>query len=106
MGVDYTGVGGIGIEVDDKVLATFIENKVFSEEEWDEYGSECLEEIGVPYQTAGSAYSGEETNYLFVPGDTLGEIQANAPKFIETLKKHGCNISEKDLLLISDLHVW
>lgn len=106
MGVDYKAIGGIGIEVDDKILALFIENEAFSEKDWDEYGSECLEEIGVEYAEAGSCYSGVTTNYIFVKGNTLGEIQENSAGFIEIVNRFGGGITENDLVLISALYVY
>ena len=106
MGIDYDGVGGIGIEVTDKIINKLIEKKVFTSEEWEDDECGCIESVGMLYQQAGNSYSGDETYYWLVEGANLTEINANAPKFIEKLAKLGIIITLDDLMVISDMHVY
>jgi len=108
MGIDYDGVGGIGIEITKDVLEKFISFGLFTEEQWDEDYYDCLEKIGLLYNTAGNFYSGDMedlTHYLFVRGNNLQEILDNEPEFISALEKFGITISRKDLIVISDHRV-
>lgn len=106
MGVDYTGVGGVGIELtDDHLKAVFASGK-FTEEEWEEDHYACLEELGIEYAHAGNAYSGEECIYLFVKGETLEEVYNNAPTFCEKLKEIGIELEPGKLGIIADMHIW
>lgn len=107
MGVDYDGVGGIGILVDDDMVKKFIAAGVFTEEEWDECAGECMETVGVLFQEAGSAcYGGDGRHYFFVKGDTLSEILENEGQFFRDLFKYGITVSRKDLKVVSDIHIW
>lgn len=106
MGVDYDGVGGIGVEFAGEFAELAIKNNIFTEEEWDEDQHECLEKIGMPFQQAGNSYSGEEIWYLFVEGNTLGEINANADRLIHRLANFGVAMAVDDLKVIEDIHIW
>lgn len=106
MGIDYDGVGGIGIEIDEDVHLKLIENGVFTDDEWDEDRDGCLEELDILYQQAGNAYSGDVTFYLFVEGENLIEINRNAPKFIDKLNAVGINITIDKLKVISETFVY
>ena len=108
MGIDYDGVGGIGIEVTESILKKLISAKLFTRKQWNEDFNECLEKIGLLFSTAGNFYSGDMedlTHYLFIPGNNLQEILDNEEKFKLDLEKFGINISRKDLLVISDHRV-
>ncbi len=56
MGVDYDGVGGIGIELTEEMIEYAIDHEVFTEEEWDDDRDYCLSKgEGFVYSVAGSA---------------------------------------------------
>ena len=113
MGIDYCGVGGIGIEIDDD-MKELISNKYYSKNEMDEddddyeevYFSEILDDAGIEYSEAGCSYSGDLNYYLLVDGSTLLEVQNNTEEFIKKLKDIGINITIEDLQVVSDLHVY
>lgn len=107
MGVDYDGVGGIGIEFTSKMSEKFITKGLFTEEEWDDDINECMERIGIPFNEAGSAnYGGDGTMYLIVDGETLEDVLLNEGAFREKLSKVGINIGREDLQVISDILIW
>jgi|GEM_PF-6478644 len=106
MGVDYNGVGGIGIKVTDDIICELIENGTFIEEDWDDDPDECLNDIGLAYASAGNCYSGDTYYYWFVSGKNLDEINANANGFIKKLDDLGIRVTTKDLMVIEDLHVY
>ena len=108
MGVDYDGVGGIGIELAEEMIEYAIEHGVFTEEAWDYDSGECLDQLaGFYYSHAGSSYSGDTFFYLFVPGSILGEINEKAPRFVEKVKEYfGVDIAVDDLKVISDIYIW
>ena len=45
MGIDYDGVGGIGIELTEELVQRFIAAEYFTEEEWQDDYEDCLETI-------------------------------------------------------------
>ena len=53
MGVDYNAVGGIGVEFNDDLQYKAIELEYFTEEEWDEDPTGCVESLNIPYESAG-----------------------------------------------------
>jgi len=103
MGVDYSPVGGIGIEMTDEILGVL-------QKQVDLY--ECkdslLDELELSYSQAGSGnYTGaENTYYIMVDGDTLMEINKNAKVLSDKLKSFGIEIEAEDFDVIQDLHVW
>ena len=106
MGVDYDGVGGIGVKVSDQMIWSLLATDAFSEEDWEEDPDYCLDSLVVPYQTAGSCYNGEDlTYYLLIEGSTLKDINENAPKFLDKLKSMGIESSPEDLIVISDIFI-
>ena len=67
MGVDYDGVGGIGIEFTDEMAEKFSDKGLFTVEEWDDDPNDCMERIGILYCEAGWAnYGGERRIYLVI----------------------------------------
>lgn len=108
MGVDYSGVGGIGIELTDEMVEYAIDKGVFTEEEWDDDWDYCLSKMdGFVYSTAGSEYSGDICHYLFVPATTLGKINEYAPIFVEKVREYfGVDIAVDDLKVISDIYIY
>lgn len=108
MGVDYDGVGGIGVEVTKDMIEKLIEKEVFTEEEWSDDSYSCLERIGLPYAKAGdSAYGGEARFYLLVNGSNLKEILSHEFYFIKRLEKLlGIFLSSEDLIVIEDILVY
>lgn len=104
MGVDYDGVGGVGLLLTDERIAGLIESGIFTEDQWGEDRYESLERIGLTYYEAGSAnYGGEVRWYLVVDGDTLADVNNNAPAFVEKAKKVGIITTVDELEIISDL---
>lgn len=104
MGVDYSPVGGVGIKVTDKIKNKL---RVANNGDGDDI-TEILDSLELPYAQAGDGnYSGNDNDfYLKVEGETLVEINSNAPAFIEKLKGYNVDISLNDLIMIEDLHVW
>lgn len=107
MGVDYNGVGGIGIRLNEGMVLKAIEREYFTEEDWEEDPIASVEVFGILYAQAGSAYSGKEWFYLFVDGDNLEEVNANREDFLNKINNiFDLNYTEKDLKVISDLYIW
>ena len=107
MGVDHNGVGGIGIELTEEIRNKLIEKGLFTQDEWDEDEYGCLETINLPYSVAGDGnYGGDDRYYLLVHGDNLEEIIKNEQEFRNHLQRLGIQLDQKDLIVISDLHVW
>jgi hypothetical protein len=104
MGVDYSPVGGIGIEVTGKIKAKL---KAAATDSYECMG-ELLDDLGIPYKEAGDGnYSGKENSfYLIVEGETLTEINNNAEKFIKNMSEFGIKVKSDDLVVIEELHVW
>jgi len=109
MGIDYDGVGGIGIELTEDIIQKFISFEYFTEDEWNENYYDCLETIGkkfnISFTSAGNFYSGDIVHYLLVDGQNLKEINENSKTFIEKLKIIGLELSEESLKVISDYMV-
>lgn len=107
MGVDYNGVGGIGVRLKAEMVQTAINKNLFTEEDWEEDSIASVEVFGVPYAQAGSAYSGKEWFYLFVDGNNLEEVNSNSKSFLDKINElFDLNYTEKDLEVISDLYIW
>lgn len=106
MGVDYSSVGGIGVEVTDKMIQKFINAGLFTDEEFSVDPHGCLEEVELEYSVGGSAYSGDETFYLLVPGVTLKDINDNVIQFISRLSDLEIKINVNSLKVISDYYVY
>ena len=110
MGIDYRGVGGIGIEVTEDMIDEAFELKYPDFDEDSSYGEKLdnlLNASSLEYETAGNAYSGETLFYLLVPGNTLGKIQKNVPIFLEDiLQVFNIKKDPADLEVISDMLVY
>lgn len=107
MGVGYGGVGGIGVQFDSDMQESAVEKGIFSEEDWDDCPGECMESVGLTFDTAGSAYSGEEQFYLLVDGESLTDINNNAGDFCSKVNEAiGSKLTPADLKVIYDLHIW
>lgn len=107
MGVDYDGIGGMGIEITDEMVEVLIASGKLTKEEWDEDPHSCLDDIGITFCEAGSyCYGGDRRMYWLVDGDNLDEVNANATEFIANLGKLGIILSTKDLVVIQDIHAW
>ena len=106
MGVDYSGVGGIGIEISEEMKDILLDKHTSENEDDEVYFSEVLDDLGIEYQEAGSGgYGGEARYYFLVKGNKLSEVQENTPAFIESLKDVGIKIDVKDLRVVSDLYI-
>jgi hypothetical protein len=105
MGIDYSGVCGIGVKVNDEIVDKFIENNIFDRGDWEDDPDYCLEKANFIYGAAGSYYSGEVCYYLFVDGANLAGINKNAPAFVDSLSKLGISIDVDDLIMIEDILV-
>ena len=113
MGISYSGVGGIGIELTEELIEKFISKGYFTEDEWDDDYYECLETINqkldIENSSAGNFYSDDNDDlrhYLFVDGENLKEILENYSSFIEKLKTVDIELSIEDLELVSDFSVF
>ena len=107
MGVDYNGVGGIGIYLEPKHVEHAIDNGFFSQEDWDLDPDDPLSRLHIRYATVGDSWSGHTDTVLLCSGKTLGEINANAEAFSKQLKHvFGIEIAPEDLPVISDMHIW
>lgn len=106
VGIDYDGVGGIGIELTPQKIDLLISRGFFSQEEWEEDYYNCVEKIGIGYYVAGNAYCEILRFYLLVEEKNLAEIMQNYLSFLDEWKtKTGEDLSAKDLLVISDLYI-
>lgn len=114
MGVDYDGVGGIGIWFKEDLVCKAIKNNIFTEQEWSDDHYQCVEKfckndknMKFYFSTAGSAYSGELEHCFLVPGENLVEVNENAKLFLEIInKKLDTQFTLKDLKVIADIHIW
>lgn len=109
MGVDYSGVGGIGIELTDELYKKLIKAGGFSETalgDRHEFLYELEDKFKCKEAGDGALTGDEPVIYLCVPGDNLERINNNAGKFIEDFRKIGYTIETKDLLIIEDIYVY
>lgn len=111
MGVDYRGVGGIGIEFTYEHLEMVVNKGVLDDIDTPDkidtdYFGEYLAELDLEYECGGDGYGGETNYYILVPGKNLTEINQNSKAFIERLGSLGINITEDDLIVISDLYIY
>jgi hypothetical protein len=107
MGIDYNGVGGVGIQLTNDKIKKMIEKGVFTQEEWEYDNDECLtSKLKMLYDVGGNSYCGEKNIYLFVPGPNLKIVNENVKDFIKDLSEVGIDITEEDILIISDYCVW
>jgi hypothetical protein len=111
MGVDYDGVGGVGILITEDMLYTAWNNfhkDALNEDNGDDLSvNDKLDAIGITYATAGDGcYGGEDRYYWLVKGNTLPELIKEAPNFISLLKDNGISIDMDDIKVIEDLSVW
>jgi hypothetical protein len=111
MGIDYHGVGGIGMEVTEEMIEDAYYNPNYpsygEEEMHEDMLNELLGESPLEYATAGNTYSGKTVFYLMVPGTTFGEIQENIPVFLESIfQVFDIKKDPADLEVISDLLVY
>ena len=88
------------------MILAVIERGVFTEEEWNDDPHGCMKEIGLTFQKGGNSYSGDTQFYFLVDGETLGEINSNADKFVTKLLEHGIDTSVNELQVISDYYIW
>ena len=107
MGVDYSAVGGVGIG-EDRFLKPFIAAGKFTEEEYAEGKSDCMERCGFLFSEAGNFYgeADERECFLLVPGKNLQELWDNAPAFIDSLKPFGIELSISDLRVLEEAIIW
>lgn len=105
MGVDYDGVGGVGVEITEEMKRKLV---VANEGAFDGYMDELLSDLELEYKEGGSgSYTGKEnTFYLMVEGDTLEEVYNNSKGFISKLSEMNIDIKLGDIVVIEDLHVW
>ena len=85
MSVDYDGVGGIGVFLDDEKLDKLFATGAISKEDWEELGpDDCFDRLDLPGWT------------------TVG----NEAAFREKFAKYGIDIALNDLVVISELYVY
>jgi hypothetical protein len=105
MGVDYNGVGGIGLEVTNEIKKKLV---VANDGDFCGCMDTLLDDLEFEYREAGDGnYSGEEnTYYIMVEGENLREIIENSEPFIERLSNMGIIVTFDNLKVIEDLRVW
>ncbi|MBW2977425.1 hypothetical protein KY331_01125 [Candidatus Woesearchaeota archaeon] len=104
MGVDYEGVGGVGVYLSDEDLEKFgYENGCK-----DEFLADMLRDTNnISYGKCGSYYEEDAIAFiLFVDGHNIDEIYNNVPNFIKTLSELGLDIKREDIKPIEDLLIW
>ena len=107
MGIDYSSIGGVGIEVTKEIREHLISRGIFTQEDWDEDPIECLDKTGIMYDTGGSYYDSESLSYYFlIDGSTLTEILQNEESFLLKLKSLGIELGRDDLQIISDYCIY
>lgn len=108
MGVDYDGVGGIGVYLDDEKLDKLFATGAISKEDWEELGpDECFDKLDIPGWTkVGNEYSGQTEIVFFIDGNNLVEVVVNEAAFREKFAKYGIDIALNDLVVISELYVY
>lgn len=108
MGVDYEGVGGIGVYLDDEKLDKLFATEAFSAEEWEGLGpDECLLRLDLPgWATVGNAYYGETEIVFLIDGNNIVEVVGNEATFREKFAKYGIDLALNDLVVISELYVY
>ena len=107
MGIDYSGIGGVGIGFTDELVEKAIEKGIFTNEEWDEDSYGCVEKVDILFHQAGNSYTGEFRYYFMVDGNTLGDINRNALGFVKQIQeKFGVTLVIDDLKVIEDGHIW
>jgi len=61
----------------------------------------------ITFSVAGDgSYGGDFRFYLLVEGDNLKEILENEEAFRNRLQNFGIQLTQEDLGVISDLHIW
>jgi hypothetical protein len=103
VGVDYSPVGGIGIELTDEILGVLQKAVDLYEDK-----ESLLGELELDYKEAGDGnYSGDENIfYIVAEGNNLRETTESAIELSKRLKELGVDISSDDFIVIQDLHVW
>jgi hypothetical protein len=108
MGIDYSAVGGIGVQLTKERIQKLIGANVFSQKEWEaDYGL-CLKKLKFPYSLAGDgSYTGEEHRYyLHIPGHNLNEINDNKEEFCKQFQDWNILLEDEDLAVLSDIYVF
>lgn len=113
MGVDYEGVGGVGIHLDHELLMSI---DAIVDKETEELNTELIDDFfskhKLSYTTAGGyCYSGDYEYdyrvYLIVGGHTIQELYDNSPPFIKKVNDAlGTSYTLDDVVEINDYLVW
>lgn len=108
MGVDYEGIGGIGIKVNDELVAKIIDLGFFTGEDWSKDPQGCMSSLNIPYATAGAgSYGGEDRFYFTISAYTYKQVNENKDDFLHIINSTlQTEFTEDDLIVISDLYVW
>jgi len=107
MSINHGTVAGIGITLTEDMQCILMDRtSKFSEEEWEDDFEWCLEEMGLESKMSGCFLSGTNIKiHTFIEGDTLDDINNNAPDFINKLAKHGLIIKHEDLMVIREMWI-
>lgn len=105
MGVDYSPVGGVGVEVTKEIKKKLI---VANDGDYDGDMDDLLSELGLTYAEAGDGnYTGDDNrHYIILEGDNFSELSENALPLISKLEDMGINIEYTDLKVLNELHIW
>jgi len=110
VGVDYTGIGGLGVVFNKTMLKNCFSTGIFSVEEWQYDYHSCMDKTGFEWAEGGSySYTGDDddlTIYLLLKGATLTEVLHNEEEFIVKVMGLGVSITRDDIKIIEDIHVW
>jgi len=107
MSINHGTVAGIGITLTDDMKEIIMNGDLrFPTEDWEDDFHWCLEKIGLKCGESGCFLSGTNIKiHLFIEGDTLDDINNNAPAFIKKLAEYGIIIKGEDLMVIREMRM-
>jgi hypothetical protein len=108
MGVEYRGVGGIGVRLTDDMVRDIVDSGVISQRDWDVDGADCLPGDGGDFDAmqAGNSWGGDTHYYLMMKSETLSGCWDALEGFMEALEELGMSLSLEDVKVVSDIYVY
>jgi hypothetical protein len=106
MSIGYNAVGGIGIKVTSEIIQALINKDVFTQSDYDEYGNECLEGLGLKFEVSGNMYTDEIQYYFILEGNDLEELIANYVPFRKKFNElTDITLNPQDFKIFSELYI-